>query len=146
MKYITGMFALNIPCSLLTCGDWHTSTMQWANVHKRESAESVFGDWGIEQIGGFEPLPGTHYFANTLRAIADLISDGNFWCAQGARDGFIDNPSYHDELFEHIWMLKKAPNWEAIDAFMLKEFKREWYSWKLGKSGTGKRFYRCYRP
>lgn len=138
MLYITGEFALNIPCSLETCGDWHTSGMDWSRVWKQESSASIFGDWGIEKISNFRPLPGAHYFANTLRAIADLIAMGNFSCAQGARDDFIDNPEYHNELFEHIWMLRGAPNWDAVDAFMLKEFKREWFGWKAGKSNIGK--------
>ena len=29
MQYITGQHALNIPCPLLTCGDWHQSAIQW---------------------------------------------------------------------------------------------------------------------
>ena len=29
MKYISGINALNLPCSLDTCGDWHTSALQW---------------------------------------------------------------------------------------------------------------------
>jgi len=33
MKYITGIHALNLPCSLDTCGDWHSlkmmALMQW---------------------------------------------------------------------------------------------------------------------
>jgi hypothetical protein len=29
MLYLSGIHALNLPCSLLTCGDWHTSGINW---------------------------------------------------------------------------------------------------------------------
>lgn len=29
MKYVSLIHALNLPCSLDTCGDWHTSALQW---------------------------------------------------------------------------------------------------------------------
>ena len=48
MKYITGQFALNLPCSLGTCGDWNTSAMNLANLRFSESDGSIFGDYGIE--------------------------------------------------------------------------------------------------
>jgi hypothetical protein len=48
MKYVSGLHALNLKCELLTCGDWHQSAIQWLNVPPMESAESVFGDYGIE--------------------------------------------------------------------------------------------------
>ena len=47
MQYITGQHALNIPCPLLTCGDWHQSAIQWNYPLFRNSNDSVFGDYGI---------------------------------------------------------------------------------------------------
>ena len=49
MKYITGVHALNLPCSLLTCGDWHSPSLQWERLRFSESNDSVFGDYGIER-------------------------------------------------------------------------------------------------
>ena len=50
MQYITGQHALNIPCPLLTCGDWHQSAIQWKYPLFRNSNDSVFGDYGIEKM------------------------------------------------------------------------------------------------
>lgn len=48
MRYISGLKALNLPCSLDTCGDWHTSAINWSNIETKESNKSFFKDWGIE--------------------------------------------------------------------------------------------------
>ncbi len=50
MKYISGIHALNLRCSLQTCGDWHQSGIQWKMPTVRESSNSLFGDYGIEKI------------------------------------------------------------------------------------------------
>ena len=49
MEYISGIHALNLPCELETCGDWHTSALQWKRPLMRESNGSLFGDYGIEK-------------------------------------------------------------------------------------------------
>ena len=49
MKYISLIHALNIPCHLETCGDWHASSIQWENPHILESDHSLWGDYGIEE-------------------------------------------------------------------------------------------------
>lgn len=49
MKYLTGIHALNLPCQLSTCGDWHTSALQWSSLSLKESDDSVFRDYGIEE-------------------------------------------------------------------------------------------------
>lgn len=46
MRYISGFYALNIPCSLYTTGDWHQSCLDWNKVVFLESEKSIFGDWG----------------------------------------------------------------------------------------------------
>lgn len=48
MKYISGVQALNLPCSLDTCGDWHTSALQWQVLNYKDTEQSILGDWGIE--------------------------------------------------------------------------------------------------
>jgi len=32
MLYLSGIHALNLPCDLLTCGDWHTLGINWGNI------------------------------------------------------------------------------------------------------------------
>lgn len=68
MKYISGIHALNLRCSLETCGDWHASGIQWKNLTVRESSDSVFGDYGIEDNSSVPGHPGNHKAANHIRA------------------------------------------------------------------------------
>lgn len=32
MKYITGVYGLNIPNTKETCGDWHSTSLDWNNI------------------------------------------------------------------------------------------------------------------
>ena len=78
MKYITGIHALNLRCSLETCGDWHQSGIQWTRPTIRDSAESVFGDFGIEKNSNVPENPGTHWVADHIRALLDLLAEQSF--------------------------------------------------------------------
>ena len=49
MLYITGLFALNLECSLGTTGDWHMSGMDWSKLTLADSNNSIFGTYGIER-------------------------------------------------------------------------------------------------
>ncbi len=74
MKYISGIYALNLRCSLETCGDWHTSSFSWEKLHFWESEGSFFGEYGIEPVifvpeHEGEPL----YQANHIRALLDML-------------------------------------------------------------------------
>lgn len=117
MKYITGVAALNMPCSLKTGGDWHRDSVDWSNPDTADTDTSVFGMWGIE-----------NGHANHLRALADLLADGKFALAQGA-EVTIDNQSYHEEFFHHVCMLCSSHLWDAVYNFMYKEFGGEWAIW-----------------
>lgn len=126
MKYITGHHALNLPCSLLTCGDWHTSALQWERLRLVESQESVFGDYGIE-LDCFVPDHEERYaVANHIRALLDLLIESKFTIAQGMRDDFICNDDYTQEIFEKVSLLKNQPNWSEIYTFMCREYKMKW--------------------
>lgn len=130
MKYVTGIHALNIPCSLETCGDWHASALRWNKIDIRESDESVFGDWGIEKGKRIPEHDGSYNVANHLRAVIDLMISGQFSVIQDMRDDFIVTDIYDDELFNHVLKLRKMHNWNSIDAFMEKEYKRKWREWR----------------
>jgi hypothetical protein len=126
MKYLTGKHALNIGCELLTCGDWHRSGLRWVDLTIRDSEDSVYGDWGIElnkQIPGHDEL---FHVANHIRAILDLMAEGNFAVAQGMKEDYICNDDYTSLVFELVNLLRHSENWTAIDAFMLKEYGDEW--------------------
>lgn len=135
MWYVSGIFALNLPCSLDTSGDWHTSALDWNRVELRESNESIFGDWGVEILKPtpIQQLKNVRYVANTLRALTDLLEEGKFGYAQGAKEDFITNPVYFDEFFEHVAMLRGTSGWSSIDRFMCREFGRRWWKWNPGR-------------
>ena len=105
VRYISGVHALNLPCSLDTTGDWHTSAIQWDSPWMLESDGSIFGNYGIETCDCVPEHKGVFYIANTLRALLDLLSTGNFGLAQGARDDFICNDAYTQEFFSKVWQL-----------------------------------------
>lgn len=133
MKYITGQFALNLPCSLETCGDWHTSALDWGKLRFSESDNSIFGDYGIEKCSYVPEHPGEYNIANTLRALLDLFAEGNFAVAQGARDDFICNDKYTLEFFSKVALLRSRDNWKEIDKFMEKEYMMEWVRYRGGR-------------
>lgn len=50
MLYLTGVYALNIENSSNTCGNWHTSSLNWRNIELVESSNSIFQEWGIINV------------------------------------------------------------------------------------------------
>ena len=130
MKYISGQHALNLSCSLLTCGDWHRSALQWENLHLKESNNSIFKDYGIETNKTVPEHTEKYNVANHIRALLDLLEDGNFSLAQGMNKDFICNDSYTEEVFNQVSKLKNFSHWDKIDQFMGKEYFAEWLSYK----------------
>lgn len=127
MKYITGIYALNLTCSLDTSGDWHQSALDWTNPDVRESNNSFFYDYGIEE-NCFVPMRKGKICktANHIRAILDLLTDKNFPLLQGMRDCYIDNEKYDNEIFEKIYTMKNLPYWKEIKEFVGKEYMMKW--------------------
>jgi len=130
VRYITGIHALNLPCSLLTCGDWHRSALQWERPRFRNSEDGFFGDYGIEQCSVVPENEGTYAVANHIRALLDLLEVGNFSIAQGMNDDFIGNDDYTEEVFNKVAMMKVLPHWNEIDQFMGREYYGEWLDYK----------------
>lgn len=126
MRYITGIQALNLPCSLETSGDWHLTTTHWEELKMLDTETSPFGTYGIEKRNRVPFHPGEHFCANHIRACLDLIEQGNFSSAQGMRDDYICNESYNKEIFEKVMLLKNRPNWDEIKNFMGREYKCKW--------------------
>ncbi len=130
MRYITGIHALNLPCSLLTCGDWHRSALQWKNITVRNSEDSLFGEYGIEHCSDVPEHEGTYAAANHIRALLDLLELGNFSAAQGMNRDFICYDGYNREVFDKVALLKASPAWTKIDAFMGREYYGKWLDYK----------------
>ena len=132
MLYITGIHALNLPCSLLTCGDWHCSSIQWKRPTLRESKESIFGEYGIELNVAIPEHDAIYAAANHIRALLDLMELGKFSVAQGMNKDFICNDSYNDEIFNKVSLMSEFPGWHEIDRFMGKEYWSKWLDFKRG--------------
>lgn len=73
MLYVTGIFALNLTCNLDTCGDWHTSALNWQKVTLVDSDTMFFRDYGIEQNRSIPEHDGKYCVANHIRALLDLL-------------------------------------------------------------------------
>ena len=134
MRYITDIHALNLPCSLGTTGDWHHSSIQWQQPRMLDSDTSPFGEWGIEVdrtiICAGQKLEHRNV-ANHVRACLDMIEQGRLTCARGMRRDFLDDDeSYDTDVFEHIALLRRRPNWPDIDSLMKKEHGMAWVDWK----------------
>jgi len=130
MQYITGVHALNLPCSLLTCGDWHCPAIQWKRPKFRESTKSFFGDYGIEPCTCVPEHEGTYAVANHIRALLDLLELGNFSLAQGMNNEFICNDNYTAEIFDKVATMTDLPHWLDIDRFMGSEYYGKWLDYK----------------
>ncbi len=134
MIYISGVHALNLPCNLETCGDWHMSALRWENIYLKDTEESFWGDWGIEYNKTIPENPGQFEVANHLRALLDLLEDGVFTVAQGMREDFICNEEYTPLVLDMVWKMRVLSNWVDIDNFMSKEYKSDWINFKENRS------------
>ena len=130
MLYISGIHALNLTCSLETCGDWHQSGICWDRLNLYDSDKSIFGEYGIEKDKYIPFLNETYNVANHIRALLDLLEQGHFTVAGGMRDDFICNDKYNEEIFYKVLLLKNKSHWEKVDAFMKKEYKSDWLEFK----------------
>ena len=131
MRYISGVHALNLPCSLQTCGDWHCSALRWRDITFMDTETAFFGDYGIEMQKRIPEHDGTYAVANHIRALLDLLETGKFSVAQGMNKDFICNDGYTEEIFDKVAMMKDLPHWPEIDHFMRKEYYMKWLDYKL---------------
>lgn len=132
MKYISGIHALNLNCNLETCGDWHQSAIQWDAPYIKDTNNSVFGEYGLEFKKSIPEHTGDFVTANHIRALLDMLDDGQFSYAQGMRDNYICNDNYTNEIFHNVVKLRNNQNWNKIDSFMEKEYKVRWLLFKKG--------------
>ena len=130
MKYITGIYALNLNCNLDTCGDWHQSSINWDNVPLKESNDTFFEAYGLEYdkiIPNHKELFTT---ANHIRACLDMLIDRQFDSLQGMNKEFICNDKYNEEIFSQVFKLNFLPYWEEIKIFMDKEYGKKWINYR----------------
>ncbi len=136
MQYISGRYALNLPCALATAGDWHPASLDWTHIPLLTSEESFYHDYGIEWHDAPPTGAGTCFVANHIRACLDMLLAGDFSNLQGMRSDFICTDQYDDELFQKIYMLRNHPQWSEIDRFIEKEYMMKWLRWKEHQHGS----------
>ena len=128
MLYVSGTYALNLNSPDGTPGDWHSVCIDWAEIELRDSTNSVFADWGIASAK--VPMRGVLPAASHVRACLDLIEGGYYSAAQGMREHFIADEDYDEVIFDKVLLLKDAPTWKEIDAFMGREYLCKWLDYK----------------
>lgn len=133
MQYITGIYAMNLQCSLDTCGDWHKSALNWDNIKFGDTEESIFGEYGLETHTDVPEHAGEFLVANHVRAGLDMIDSLDFAHAQGLREEFICDEKYTKEILEgvaKIWDYSDEEKRLKIDSFMLREYRLDWFNFK----------------
>lgn len=143
MQYISGIQALNMPCNLLTTGDWHQSGIQWKELNIKETENSIWGEYGIEGPKKIPNHKGKFFVANHLRAILDMLAEHDFSNLSGMKNDYICADIYDKELFTKVYMLHSFIGWKQVDRFMEKEYMYKWIYWReqkcrIGKLYTGK--------
>ena len=133
MKYVTGEYALNMPCSLGTPGDWHRGALDWSQPDVCETDRAFFGTYGLERHTNVPEFSGGVWAANHVRACLDLIADCRFPVVQGMKEDFICDDELNDEIFCHVLKLKGMIDWPDIDRFMVREYRTAWLDFRKAK-------------
>ena len=134
MKYITGLHALSIPCSLETCGDFH-HLPDWKHPTVMNTSTAFFKDWGLE----WHEIPGHRGkripVANHIRACLDMLEMRDYINLQGMNAVYFDAPYYNEYIFNHVLRMQTLPYWKEIDAFMESEYFMSWVwvSWRASR-------------
>lgn len=122
LQYISGSFALNLPCSLEKC--------DLEKVKYYESYGSLFGNYGIHTLPDTPESLGVLTVANTIRALLDLFADSNFHPAKG----HILEGEHRDELFDKVYEMRNLPNWCEIVKFLDEEYGLPWMDFLVKKT------------
>lgn len=138
MQYISKLFALNLPCSLDTPGDWHSTSLNWKKASILDAEDSIYGKYGIEtpKINPYNSALSKYPVANHIRAILDILESGEVGKAYDA-EVYLSNPEYHEELFQKVMCLYGVNHWEKIDRLMRDEFQAEWVRYKMNALDKG---------
>lgn len=130
MKYISGLYALNVPCSLKTTGDWHYKSYPINKAKYNESDNSIYKDYGIEN---YEKDNIKYNVANHLRAILDLMVDNRLDQLKGFKNDYIVVSDYDNMFFDKVYEMKTLKNWQDIDDLMGSEYMLKWLQYKKEK-------------
>ena len=130
MQYITGIWALNLTCSLDTCGDWHQSCLDWTKPTLHDSDSSIYGEYGIERNIQI-PLNHKRFnVANHLRAVLDMLVENPNTSLYRFRDEFVSTNKYDQEFMGKIWEARILPNWKDIEEIVVHDYLMDWVNFK----------------
>lgn len=137
MLYVSGVYALNLPCKLDLQGDWHMSALDWKKITFLNSADSIYKDYGIEQSysNSLVNLYNVNK-ANYIRACLDLLEQGKFSLLKTFMHKWLDTDDKKllSEIFSQVSKLSTSDKWSEIDDFMCHEYMMKWVSFKDEKS------------
>lgn len=136
MLYISGLYALNLPCKLHLQGDRHLSSLDFQKVEYIESKDSIFGDYGIEVGYSNEELGLQHVNkANYIRACLDLLEQGEYSVLKTFMSKWLDTDlqELQTEIFNQVLKLSSSTNWNEVDDFMDHEYLMKWVRFKQAK-------------
>lgn len=137
MKYITGLQALNLTCSLDTTGDWHQPCLDWSHLSLWDTDTAFYKDYGIEENFHVPEHPGEKFkVANHIRALLDMLYAKDFGNARGMNRDYIGQPLYDGEIFAKVMEMRRLPYWDEIDRFMEKEYLMKWVRFRGQKKGA----------
>ena len=137
MKYISNEYALNIPCSLKSSGDWHYNSYPVEKAKLFDSNESYFGDFGIEEHVINNK---TYFVANHLRAILDLMFCKKFDFLKGFKDDFIVVNDYNSLFFNKVYEFKNSNIWNDVNNLMKEEYMLDWINFVNQRSKNESNF------
>ncbi len=136
MLYVSGVYALNLPCKLDLQGDWHMSALDWNKVTFLNSADSIYKDYGIEQSysNSLVNLYNVNK-ANYIRACLDLLEQGKFSLLNTFMHKWLDTDDKKllSEIFSQVSKLSTSDKWSEIDDLMCHEYMMKWVRFKVEK-------------
>lgn len=139
MLYVSGVYALNLPCKLDLQGDWHMSALDWKKITFLNSADSIYKDYGIEQSysNSFVNLYNVNK-ANYVRACLDMLEQGQFSLLKTFMHKWLDTDDKKllSEIFSQVLKLSTSGKWSEIDDFMCHEYMMKWGRFKNEKGIT----------
>lgn len=111
MQYITGLHALQCPCSLGTPGDTHHTSVDWTYPTLADTSTAFYKDYGVEADKEVARLSGNRNVANHIRAALDLLAQGKVNDLSGLKREILANDQLTLELFNKVIELHTENVW-----------------------------------
>lgn len=126
MQYITGLHALQCPCTLGTPGDTHHTSVDWTYPTLADTSTAFYKDYGVETDKEVARLSGNRNVANHIRAALDLLAQGKVNDLSGLKREILANDQLTPELFNKVIELHTENVWNRVSWFIGCEYGIEW--------------------